>query len=482
MRERERFRRLIGSDPATEPTPVVSRLRGTPYADAPRGAVPDDVLESMDLVLRVAAIAIRGGSGMRDAESMMIASAAALGLADEYLEYDLTFTSATVSYSPPGVDPVVRVRVVRSPGRDLSRLTALHEYVADLVSGRLAPVDAKIKLAEVESSNRPYRRSLVRVAWAVMTALIVLRLGGDWVAIATSFAATILIEGVGQWLRARGTPWPLITLAGSIIAAVAAVGVGGVDASGLGRLDPDVVRRTTLVVAGGVMMLLPGLQLVSVIEDGLWDYPLSATARLFQAMLGTGAILAGVGAVFSFAPNLGADVPPLMDPLRHSLAAPAWTYLLIVFAATIAAAIGNRVAPRLLLPAGAAGATGVGVLLGCQWLGLSSQLGTLLGALAIGALGRVWALRAKATPLAIVVPAITMLLPGLAVVEALRQISGAGDPTDGLIRLLGAGTTAAAIAFGSVLGSMLAASVERGAGAAELLRRGVWRRRLPQDV
>ncbi|PID53645.1 MAG: hypothetical protein CSA58_09030 [Micrococcales bacterium] len=477
-KERQRIRRIIGSDPVTAPTPVVSRLRGTPFAGVRRGTIPDDVLDSMDLVLRVAALAIRYGAGMRDVEAMTLATAAALGLADDYLEYDLTFSSAMVAYAPPGLDPVVRVLVVRSPARDYSRLAALHEYVTELAAGHAGHSDARAKLAAVESARKPYRRSLVRVAWAMMTSLIVLRLGGDAVAVATSFGATIVIDWIGHHLYRRGAPWPLVTLAGAVLAAFIAIVVGATTVSGLGHLDPDVARRTSLVVAGGVMMLLPGLQLVSVIEDGLWDYPLSAGARLFQALLGTSAIIAGVGAVFAAAPAVGADVAPLTDPLRGELSAHWWTYLLIVFAATLAAAVGNRVPPRMVMITGLAGTAGVAVLMLSQGFGLSAQIGTFLGAFVVGAVGRAWAARYHTAAMAVVVPGITMLLPGLAVVEALRQLSG-GNPVDGLIHLLGAATTAGAIALGSVMGGMLASSLEQGTVR---LRRGVWPARDPEHV
>lgn len=460
---------LLGSDPSTEPIPLVKRLRGTPFQHAKDQIVPDDILEAIDIVLRIAALSIRTGAGMKDVETHVLASAAALGLADDHLEFDLTFTSAIISYAPPGIDPVVRVRVVRAPGRNYARMTLLHRLVLDMVDGSLTRVQAKERLHEVESSHRPYNRSAVRVAWAFMTALIVLRLGGDAIAVGTSFGATIVVDRIGEFLSRRGIPLALTILCGSAMATTIAMVVGHLGASTVDATDPLLVARTSLVIAGGVMMLLPGLLIVSVVEDGLWDYPITASARLFQVLIQVIAILAGIAIPYAIVPSIGAEVPQMGDPLAGVLSAPAWTYVAITLAATLAIAIGNRVPRRLLLVAALLGGLGNVVQLVVNAAGLPAAVGVLGAAFVIGALGKVLASRRNAPSVALTVAAVTPLLPGLSVVESIRIMTH-GDAAEGAVRLLSAGTTACAIGAGVVIGAMLAGHA--GDGMARVARKG----------
>ncbi|NNH24711.1 threonine/serine exporter family protein, partial [Pseudokineococcus marinus] len=97
-------------------------------------------------------------------------------------------------------------------------------------------------------------------------------------------------------------------------------------------------------------------------------------------------------------------------------------------------------------------------------------LGTLVAALVVGAVGRVAALRRRATPLAVVVPGTIMLLPGLTIYTALVELTG-GTVISGLVLLGQAGAIALAIGAGASLGDSVAAPVERGLDQASRRRR-----------
>lgn len=455
---------LLRTDPSTQPIPLVARLKGTPFEHVPtRTSVPDDILEAIDLVLRIAALSIRTGAGMRDVETTVLAAAASLGLADEHLEIDLTFTSAIVSYAPPAADPVVRVRVVRAPGRDYSRMTMLHQLVLEMVAKPMDRAEVDRRLRVVEHARRPYNRLVVRLSYGLMTALLVLRLEDrvDWIPVATSFFATLVVDRVGEFLLARGLPYVITAFCGAAIATTIALVVGHVAAQGVAATDPLAAQRTSLVIAGGLVMLLPGLLIVSVVEDGLWDYPLTASARLFQVMMQVAAILAGIAIPYAVAPSIGAQVPQMRDPLAASLRTWWWMYPVLTFAATVFTAVGTRVPRRLLVVAGVLGALGNVAQLAATALHLPTALGVLFAALLVGALGRVIAVRRDAPPVALTVAGITPLLPGLSTVEAIRVMTH-GVANEGMLRLLSAGTTACAIGAGVVLGSLAVVNVHNG--------------------
>lgn len=457
------FRRLLGSEDPTAPIPIVERLRGTPYHDPHRLERPDQqttVRSSIELVVRVAALLIRCGTGTAEVETSALAAAAALGLSDEALDLDITYSAIFVGYAPRGEPALALVRVVQTPGRDYARMSALHRLVVDLVGGRLDLAAAHRRLDVIEATPKPYKRAVVTAAWGGLSAAVVMRLGGSWSAVLMAFLVTGAVDDIGRRLNSRGAPPFFVTVFGAAVAAT-----GALLLSELGNrveaLDADATREAALVVAGGIVVLLPGIGLVAAVQDGIRGYPVTAAGRLFSVLLTTGGIIAGVGVVLTLAPRLGGGSVALDDPLQGVVSATLWLSPLIAAFGCACAGLASRTPPRLLLPTAVAGAAGFGVFGFVQAAGGPVSVAAALACVLIGVLGRVWALRRVASPLAVVVPATTMLLPGLVIFEGLREMTD-GNTTQGLITLLGAATTAVAIAGGVVFGDTLAAPVERG--------------------
>lgn len=406
------LRRMLGSEDPTGPIPLVERLRGTPYRDPQRLESPEQqaVRASIELVVRVAELLIRCGTGTAEVETSALAAAAALGLHDEALDLDITYSSIVVGYAPRGEPALALVRVVRTPGRDYARMSELHRLVVELVGGRLDLRGAQDRLARIEVTPKPYKRGLVTAAWGGLSASVVLRLGGGWAAVLTAFVVTAVVDQMGSRLNARGAPPFFITVLGAAVAAASAL-LLGVVGEAVDVLGPDGARQAALVVAGGIVVLLPGIGLVAAVQDGIRGFPVTAAGRLFSVLLTTGAIIAGVVTVLALGPRLGAGSVVLDDPLLGAAAASIWTAPLIAAFGCTCAGFASRTPPRLLLPTAVAGGAGFAVYTLVQAVGGPAAIAAALACVVIGVLGRVSALRRVASPLAVVVPATTMLLP-----------------------------------------------------------------------
>src|SRR5699024_9185831 len=67
----------------------------------------------------------------------------------------------------------------------------------------------------------------------------------------------------------------------------------------------------SLVVASCIVAQLAGLTLVQALQDAVTGAPVTASARFFETVLNTGAIIAGIGAALQFVHMVGIDMTPL---------------------------------------------------------------------------------------------------------------------------------------------------------------------------
>ncbi len=469
-----RWRRLLGQETITEPLPVIARLRNTPYRNPQRAEAEDDGMRlALELVADVGESMLRAGAGTAEVSTSMLATGVALGLDEQYLWTDLTLGSMVVSYSRPGDWPLTLLRVSRDPGRDYARLSAMHELVLDLVDGQLDLARARRRLDEIEAAPRPYRRSWVTLSVGVLAALVSVVLGGNEVIAASSFVMSCLVDQVGRWAVHRGWASFFVTFTGAGIAAASAVALAEASQRWpIGITDP---QKSSLVIAGGIVVLLAGVGLVAAGQDGINGYPVTAVGRIFTVLLTTAAILSGVGVVLSLAASIGLAGSIFTNPLAGRVDGLWWAPALAAIG-SVMAAIGGRAPARLLFATGLCGMIGYATYIVGGAAGLPAPVATAVGCVLIGSLGRVWALRRRASPLAVVIPSTTMLLPGMSIFQGLQFLT-AGDSAAGIITLLSAAATALAIGAGCVLGDAIAAPLQQGMDNVDALRN-----RLTQDI
>jgi uncharacterized membrane protein YjjB (DUF3815 family) len=177
---------------------------------------------------------------------------------------------------------------------------------------------------------------------------------------------------------------------------------------------------------------------------------------LLEGVLATSGIIAGVSGGLTVGRLLGVDLGRL-DPGAMSLAD---LSVVTAGAALAAAAFAYACyAPlRSLLPTAAVAATAQVLFRVVQDRGLGVAWASATAAIFVGVVSYSVAGKVRVPPLAVVVPAVVPLLPGLAIYRGLSLLSE-GD--DGTLSIVSAGTIAIALASGVIFGEYLAQPLKR---------------------
>jgi uncharacterized membrane protein YjjP (DUF1212 family) len=448
---RQPWQRLLRAEQPTGPMPLVDRLRGTPFRDPRRMEAPEDrqAREAVDFALRLGELMIRSGAGTRDVEATLIAATAALGLT--HVEVDITVQSVLVQHAAPGRQPLTLVRVARGESRDFSRLVEAHRLVDDMVCGGIAHGDALTRLREIEEAAKPWPRWVVGAGWGLLAAGVTALVGGGALAVLLAFVTSFAVDRLGRVLGRRGLPSFFVTFVGAAVASL--VTVTAVEAGLLPTGDAGAV------IAGGIVVLLPGRMLVAAVEDAISGFAVTASGRVLQVLLTAAAIISGVGLGLGLARRLGLHLE--VEALGTS---PADLTRAVVAAgiAALASGVANR--DRWNHALAAAGIAVVGFATYALLQGAAVTGGTVAtacAAVAVGLLARALGQRMRAPSLVLAVPALSALLPGLTIFRGMTQLALSDQTGAGVNTLLSATTTALAIAAGIVLGDFLAAPADR---------------------
>ncbi len=440
------FRRIFHPERAvTGAIPLVEYLAGTPYANPYQAENPagTDELEIIGFVLDLGEALFRYGAGALEVETSIIAVTTAFGMKNT--DVDITNQSISLNWAPEGQIPYSRVRVVRSWSRTFKGLASVHQLVTDIIAGRITRREAVERLEAITHEPKPYPRWLVTIAGATFASLFAAFLGAPiWDAL-LGFGSTILVLLTMRQLAVWRVPEYFGLAAGGFVATFIAMAAFAL----------EMPIAPSIVVAGGLMIILPSARIVSAIQDAINGFPITSAGRLVSAMIAFAGMTSGIMAAVVTADMLGA--PPIevaqgMTRIYHPT-----VLIALVFLAAMAAAIVEQTSVRMLLPTGAISALGFSVYYAGELLGLGERIIPILGATVVGALGRVVALRMGAPQLVVAVPAMMFMLPGLMIFRGMYQIA-MGSSTDfmmgGLTQLFNALIIILAIAAGIVLGDV----------------------------
>ncbi len=454
---RRRLRRAVEAARARD---APAETGAQPRIPAPFGwQVPSQVESGVELIdalrflLRLGELLLQCGAGSVDVEASTRACANALGL--PRMEVSITSTEIVITVGERGAAPITDMRIVRARAPDHSRLVAAHQLVLDLTEGRLDAPEAFARLDEIRHARKRYSRWFVTVGWAVLAGAVAVQLGGGVVITAVTFVSTILIDRLGRRLARRNLPAFFLNVIGGAVATAVAVVLHFV-ATAMPTLH--VSADTSLIIAGGIFLLLPGLTTLSAVQDALTGYLVTSAARAIEVLILSAGIVAGIAIVLALGVRFGVHLevhPPTQIayvdyPVR------------IVAAGFVSAGLCiGYYSPARLIPASAAiGALGYGSFLALDQYLSERAISRAGAALVVGLLCRLYAQRRRTPALALVVPAIVPLTPGLTVYSAMVQLTqqhGLG----GVETLLSAVTQALAIAAGVILGQFLAQPVRR---------------------
>lgn len=454
------LRKLVqGEAPPTAPMNIVDRLAGSPYANftIQVGKAEESARKTIDFALRLAETMFRYGAGALEVETSIIAVTAALGLRN--IEVDITNQSVIINYAPRDAVPITLLRVVRSWTNNYAGLVEVHELVTDITSGGVTRDEAYRRLDVIVKKPKPFPRWLVSMAEAVFAAAVVGVIGGTVFGMLVALLTILLAGQVARVLGKWRVPDFFVTSISSFIVTMVA----------LLCFMLQVPLSPSVVVAGGILLMLPSGRLVSAVQDAINGFPVTAAGRFLSAFLSFGAIVAGISVALVTSAVVGGDRLDVAEAITGTL--PLYLVLVLVAVATVAICIAEQTSVKLLLPTTAVALIGYVVYSYGIEFGLGGRFAPAVAAVVVGVLARVIALRLDAPQLVVAVPSILFLLVGLTIFRAMFVMTlTPDDSVTGAVGIFNALIVILAVAAGVVLGDNIARPLTRSNGARDKRR------------
>lgn len=406
----------------------------------------NDTFHTLDLALRVGEMLLSNGAGAADVEVQMLNVAHACG--ERSVTANVTFTQLAITWQRSVDEPaLVQIRHVRQREIDYEDLTLVDHLVRDLVDGAITRDEARSQLARIVSSGHARKRWAITLGLGVMGAGVGLMLGASPVVTGAAFLAAMLIDVIQREMSRRRMPLFYQQVAGGLAATLLAIGIS---ATGL---DVDPSR----VVTASIILLLSGVSFMGAIQDALTGFPLTAGARILEAILATAGLTAGVSGGLTVASLAGIGITQL-NPGASVLSSVPVTGL--GGAITAAAFAFAAYAPiRSLLPIGLISGIATAIYAFSYTHGAGIAWASALAAVFVGLVAYAVAGRVRVPALIVVVSAVVPLLPGLSIYRGLSLLAEGGG--DGMLPMINAAAVAIALSSGVILGEYVAQPLKR---------------------
>jgi uncharacterized membrane protein YjjP (DUF1212 family) len=350
-----------------------------------------DQESAIGFVLVLARALHRYGTPAHQLEDALHVTCERLGLEAE------TFTTPTTIIMSFGRSTELRTRMMRVEGGelDMGKLAQVDAIADDVIAHRLSPVDGVARLDAIISGRSEYGRVLSTLAHVMTCGSMAVFFGGSPADVCVAGAIGISIGVLAQVTRRSTDQARVFELVGAAFAALTANVVAAV----WPVVSPSLVTIASLIV------LLPGLSLTVAMTELATRNLIAGTARLMSAVVVLLELVVGVALGERAADAL---ITPHAIPIES---VPQWTsgiaLAIAALGVTILVQAQKRAFPWIL----AACVTGyLGTRSGAAWLG--PQMGALVGALALGVLGNLYARRFRRPAQVVVVPAVLLLVPG----------------------------------------------------------------------
>ncbi len=414
------------------------------------------LLDVVDLMMRTAEVHLSAGVSAHDVVDTMLRISDAYDV--PHVHVDLTYNSVHVTHFRDGDQlPVTALRVMDSGQADFRRLREVHRLVMQIEREALPLRDAHRRIVAIQEAPATYPAWVVTAGSALIGVGVVMSASAEWRLMLLTFVAGCLMNGLLGLLIRVGVPSFFRQVAGGLFMVLFAGGATALDRRGVGfftDMDPN------LIVVGGIIALLAGGTVVSAVQDGLDHFNVTASARLFEAVLRTTGIVVGIVAGLDVVARFG-------DPLRLSTSAltPAPVPLQFLGAAVVAAGLvvtsfGDRLTLALAMLMGLVAWTCYFML---AVVGAAEAASNSVGAFAAALVSTLAVRRSSVPGFALATAAILPLLPGLDLYDGLLQVvvkdADGAALLQGIRRLLVAGSVALGIAAGATLGTFMARPV-----------------------
>jgi uncharacterized membrane protein YjjP (DUF1212 family) len=329
------------------------------------------------------------------------------------------------------------VRDVDVPSVNTERIGAL-EALARPVPLDMNSREFSAKLAAIETAPRRYSIAQTAAAVGAACGAFAFLNGGVW----PDVAACAIGGGIGQGLRSflhrrRFNQYAVTALTALLASGVYCVASAVAIRAGFG------VGRNSVGLISSVLFLVPGFPLVTALLDQLQHETAAALTRLAYAMMfvltaavGLSVVIAVVGFSVDASPQ-----PVFAKPLMFVL------WAVASFCGGCGFAILYNGTWQNVLYVGMIAIIGNEIRLSLHDRGVTLALATFFGALAVGLTASVVGRRMKEARVALTVPAVVIMVPGLYAFETLVYFNE-GEIVKGLAAGVLVGFAVGSIAFG----------------------------------
>lgn len=353
-------------------------------------------------------------------------------------------------------EPLTLVRTIVLDDANYQTIQSLQTLALDIRDKQVTLDDAELRVDAILEKPKSLNRLLIYSAGGAVSAGVVVLYDGSPLMIGLAFVMGFLITGLLRWFGRRG----IATFYSQIIAALCITLAAA--AATLLSDSLNLAINPTLMVIGGIVLLVAGMMIVGAFQDAIDEYYVTANARLLKVAMATSGVVIGVLIGLFITTRFGISFPATPDRLMLTDAAMQYVGALI-----IAAGFAMRNHTRIF---GTLVAGGVGMLgwwisrLVLSWdLGIVIACGIAAGVIGLTAtfVSRFW----KIPSMAIIAAGIVPLVPGLSLYNGLMGAieNPPGDP--GFMMALAVIAQAVmiglAVAAGATFGNMIGRPLRR---------------------
>lgn len=405
----------------------------------------------LDLAMSIGERLLVSGMSANDVVVQMLRVTRAYGLSSVHV--DLTYTSIGVTHHRgPTRRPLSMVRIVQPVVVDYSKAREISRLLARIDAG-LGIDEAREAYDEIFWAPAPYPRWIALLGSGGIAAGVSLTFSTSWLLALIAFAAATGAESLLRWLHARRVPpfFSQAAVAGSMT--MVAAGVHQLGRRGVPLFED---MDPTLIVVGGIVMLLAGVMIVGAVQDAIDQFYVTASARLLEVVMRTAGIVAGILIAVRVLDVW--DVSFLVVNTPGS-SAPLWAQFVGAGLISLSFAVYCFADAATVVLTALVGLLGYAVYVALVDAGSSEIVSNTAAALAVGGLATLLVRGTDAPGFGMESGALLPLVPGLALLNGLLKMTG-GDPTSPAIvaggrSLFLALLVALGIAAGATLGTYL---------------------------
>lgn len=350
-------------------------------------------------------------------------------------------------------EPLTMMRPVAPRAINYMTVQAVQHLIYEIHEGHYPLDQAELALEKILKETQRYPWWVIMLGNGGIVAGVSLMFSNSWRIVVVTFVIGLLTDRLLALLIRHNVP-SFFRQAGA--AAFITIIAAFINFAAVHHVSFFYEMNPTLMVVGGIVMLVAGLVIVGAIQDAIEEYYLTATSRILKVGMLTVGIIIGILVALYTARKLGFGIAVSPNPL-HLTAIHFQIAGGAVAAAAYAVATQTRV--RAVLWAGILGGAALAIMYGAAHIDVSIVPASGLAAVFVGLIATLFSRLWRTPSVGVVACAIVPLVPGLALYTAMMQLVNypAGDPLffKGIGSLFTALATALAIAAGASFGSLL---------------------------